>query len=172
MLPSDDRATTVRAWLAHGAREEVDELRRRIATLEDRECILATLNRYGIAADTGDVEQAAACYTENTTLDYGADMTLYGRDGVRQMLLGSIHQSHLPRCAHTGGRFDITVDGDVAAATGYYRTYVRGPAGNELWRLSITRFDMVRAGSAWLIARRVSWEVGDPMGQAVLRGQI
>jgi ketosteroid isomerase-like protein len=159
--PADDIAAVLSA---------VTELRRRVAVLEDRENILAVITRYGIAADIDDIDLAASYYTEDTVLDYGPAMTLRGRDGLREMLLGDVHQAHLPRCAHIAGPFDITVEADTAVATGYYRTYVREPAGNELWRLSYTRFEMQRAADSWQIKRRVSREVGEPGGQDVLRG--
>jgi len=62
------------------------------------------------------------------------------------------------------GPLDVRIDGDTATATGYMRVYVKNLSSGavELYRLSFTRFDLVRVGREWRIARRVARVLGDP----------
>jgi ketosteroid isomerase-like protein len=151
----------------------VADLVARVRRLEDEREVLRVLTRYGFAVDLGDADATAALYTDDTDIDLGPTSRFRGTDGARQLVLDQRHQEIVGRCAHTMGPFvvDLDVTGDRATATGYVRVYVsdadmRNP---RLWRLGYTYFELVRAGSTWRIARRLSRSPGAPDGAALLR---
>ena len=93
--------------------------------------------------------------------------------GAQQLVLDERHQAIVGRCAHTMGPFviDVDVTGDRATATGYVRVYISDDAmrNPRLWRIGYTKLELVRAGTTWRIANRVSRSIGADDGAALLR---
>jgi len=151
----------------------ISELVARVRRLEDEREVHRVLTRYGFAVDLGDADATAALYTDDTEIDLGPTSCFRGTEGARQLVLDERHQEIVGRCAHTMGPFvvDVDVDGDRATAIGYARVYISDPdmRNPRLWRLGYTRFELVRAGSTWRIARRRSRSMGVPGGPDVLR---
>jgi ketosteroid isomerase-like protein len=151
----------------------VAELAARVRRLEDEREITRVLTRYGFAVDVGDADACAALYTDDTVIDLGPTSRFHGSDGARQLVLDERHQAIVGRCAHVMGPFviDVDVDGDRACATGYVRVSISDPdmRNPRLWRIGFTRLDLVRAGTTWKIATRVSRSLGAEDGAALLR---
>jgi ketosteroid isomerase-like protein len=150
----------------------IAELAARLQRVEDELAVTRVLTRYGFTVDLGDADATAALYTDDTVIDLGPTSQFHGTDGARQLVLDERHQEILGRCAHTMGPFvvDIDVDGDRATAVGYVRVYISDPdmRNPRLWRIGYTRLELVRAGTTWRIATRLSRSLGADEGAALL----
>lgn len=164
----------------------------RIAAFEQRlfraESELAIRNvivRYGMAADCGDAKTAARCFTDDAEYRISApragragqqpgDLVLQGRLAIQQMLESELHQSLLPRSAHTVGPVTVVVRDGVARATGYSRLYHRDQqladsSAPSLMRMAVNEWRLVHLDNEWLIASRESRLVGEGEAQTLLR---
>ena len=148
----------------------------RVQRLEDEREITRVLTRYGFAVDIGDADATAALYTDDTLIDLGPTSQFQGTAGAQQLVLDERHQAIVGRCAHTMGPFviDVDISGDRATATGYVRVYIsdddtRNP---RLWRIGYTKLELVRAGTTWRIATRLSRSVGADGGADLLRNGL
>jgi uncharacterized protein (TIGR02246 family) len=150
-------------------RREVEALAKRVRTLEDELAIHRLIVRYGFAVDTGDADGAAAVFTEDAVYDVDGPLLMEGRQAVRDMVRGPRHQAMLPSCAHQIGPAVVEVEGDRAVATGYSRVYHRQGGGIAIYRVSFNRWELVRDGGDWRIARRTTRLLGHEDAQALLR---
>ena len=155
------------------ATRTIADLAARVQRLEDEREITRVLTRYGFAVDIGDADATAALYTDDTLIDLGSTSQFYGTVGAQQLVRDERHQAIVGRCAHTMGPFviDVDVTGDRATATGYVRVYISddGMRNPRLWRIGYTKLELVRAGTTWRIANRVSRSIGADDGAALLR---
>ncbi len=151
----------------------IAELTGRVQRLEDERQITRVLVRYGFTVDLGDADATAELYTDDTVIDLGPTSRFDGTDGARQLVLDERHQAIVGRCAHTMGPFviDLDVTGDRATASGYVRVYISDAdmKNPRLWRIGYTRLELVRSGSTWRIAERLSRSLGAEEGAALLR---
>jgi hypothetical protein len=151
----------------------IADLLARVRRLEDEREISRVLIRYGFAVDLGDADATASLYTADTDIDLGPTSLFHGTEGARQLVLDPRHQEIVGRCAHTAGPFiiDVEIEGDRAMATGYIRVYISDPdmRNPRLWRIGFTRFELVRDGSTWRIATRLSRSLGAEDRAEVLR---
>ena len=154
----------------------VADLAARLERVEDEREITRLLTLYGFAVDVGDADAAAGLYTEDTVIDLGPGSQFEGLAGARQLVLDERHQAIVGRCAHTVGPLivDVDVDGDHASAAGYVRVYVSDADTGEpqLWRISYTRFELVRSGTSWRIRARTSRPVGVDDAVELLRPSL
>ncbi|HEX3803095.1 MAG TPA: nuclear transport factor 2 family protein [Solirubrobacteraceae bacterium] len=144
-------------------------LEARLEAVEAQLEIRDVFARYGFAVDSGDADAAAALFSPDsvTTVDEGR-LVLHGQEGIREMVLGSEHQSILPGSSHTIGPVLVEVDGDEAFVIGYSRvdysedhriSPIRSAA--NLWRLA-------RTDGAWMIVERQTQFLGTSVGQGLL----
>src|SRR6516164_1109569 len=77
----------------------VAELTRRVQALEDQLAIQNVIVRYGLAADAGDADGAAAVFTDDGVYDVDVGR-MAGRPAVRALIDGERHQTMVGRCAH------------------------------------------------------------------------
>jgi ketosteroid isomerase-like protein len=142
--------------------------------IEDTLEVTRILTRYGLTVDSNDVDAVAALYTDDTVIDLGMESQFEGAAGARALITDHRHQAIAGRCAHMLGPLDIRIEGDTATATGYMRVYVKNISSGtvELYRLSFTRFDLVRVGREWRIARRVARVLGDPEAPQLFRDAL
>jgi len=159
-----------------GTARTIADLAARVQRLEDEREITRVLTRYGFAVDIGDADATAALYTEDALIDLGPTSQFRGTAGAQQLVLDERHQAIVGRCAHTMGPFviDVDISGDHATATGYVRVYIsdddtRNP---RLWRIGYTKLELVRAGTTWRIATRLSRSVGAEGGADLLRNGL
>jgi hypothetical protein len=126
----------------------------------DRFNVIDTCTRMAWHADQREWDELATVFADKVTLDYtslhgGEPVTLTPSevvDGWRQAL-GSFEATQ-----HLLGNHLVTVDGDTAVCTASFQATHRKAAatGGSLWTLGGTyRFDLVRAGGGWRIARVV-----------------
>ncbi len=159
-----------------GPEPTVTELVARVRRLEDEREISRVLTRYGFTVDLGDADATAALYTDEADIDLGPSSRFHGTEGARQLVLDQRHQDILGRCAHIMGPFviDVDVDGDRATATGYVRVFISDAdmSNPRLWRIGYTRLELVRGGSTWRIARRLSRSLAAEGAPELLRSGL
>ena len=148
----------------------VAELTRRVQALEDQLAIHNVIVRYGLAADAGDADGAAAVFTDDGVYDVDVGR-MDGRPAVRALIDGERHQTMVGRCAHQMGPFVIALEGDRAVATGYSRVYLHAPEATRVYRVSFNRWFLARRGDQWLIERRVTRVLGHEEALSVLRAE-
>jgi uncharacterized protein (TIGR02246 family) len=149
--------------------ETVAALAWRVERLEDELAIHRLIVSYGLGVDTGDAERAASVFTEDGVYDVDVGR-MEGREAVRAMVRGARHQEMVGHCAHQIGPAVVTVDGpDRAAAVGYSRVYLATRAGTHVYRVSLNRWELVKANGAWRIARRTTRILGHSDALDVIR---
>ncbi len=139
--------------------QRIEDLARRVQTLEDELAIHRLIVQYGFAVDIGDAEHTAALFTEDTIYDVDV-FVMRGRDDIRKMVVTDPHRSLVGNCAHQIGPSVVTVDGDHAIATGYSRVYLRKGESIDVFRVSFNRFELVRRDGRWQIAHRTTRLLG------------
>jgi hypothetical protein len=117
--------------------------------------------RYGMAADVGDADGAAATFTEDGIYDVDVGV-MRGRAAVADMLRGERHRAMVGRCAHQIGPAVVEIDGDHAHAVGYSRVYVSTLAGVNVYRVSTNRWTFARQNGHWLVVGRTTRLLGHP----------
>lgn len=164
--------------------ERIEALEQRLHHAESELAIRNVIVRYGMAADCGDAKTAANCFTESAEYRISApragrtghkqdDLVLKGRRAIQQMLESELHQSLMPRSAHTVGPVSVVVSGATARVTGYSRLYHRDEQlldgdAPELMRLAINEWHLINSQGQWLIASRESRLVGEKAAQMLL----
>src|SRR5579871_1797668 len=151
----------------------VRELARRVAELEDQLAIQRLLAFYGPAVDSGSGEDAAGLWTEDGV--YDAQLGSWtGREAIAGMVYGENHQGLIHNgAAHVmGGVPYVTVDGDEAVATAYWHLHRRAGDHFEVWRVTATRWELVREAAGWRIVKRVNrlLDGGDEARDLLRRG--
>ncbi|NNE56676.1 MAG: nuclear transport factor 2 family protein [Hellea sp.] len=136
---------------------------------------------YGLAADCGDIDTALACHCKDAVYVVSSpragrdgdaeDLHLIGHQAIRDMLSSDMHQSLLPKCAHTVGPLVVKVDGDSAEVLGYSRVYNKIDDKPVLMRLAFNKWDM-RFDGSWKIARRESRVLGEENAQEMLKASV
>ena len=140
--------------------QTVAELASRVARLEDELAIHRLIVSYGLAVDAGDPDRSAAVFTEDGVYDVDVGR-MAGREAVRAMIRGPRHQEMVGHCAHQIGPAIVHFEADDrATAVGYSRVYLETRAGTHVYRVSLNRWELVREGGGWLIARRETRKLG------------
>jgi SnoaL-like domain len=135
---------------------------RRLADLEAHDQVLAAIARYSTSVDAGEADATAEVFSENGSYSFtlgAGTATLEGRDDVRDMVLGDMHQGIiLGGAGHVMGLPLVEVDGNVATATGHSMLvrFDAGVVGFHVARLSANRWELTRTAAGWQVDRRVN----------------
>jgi hypothetical protein len=151
----------------------VAALQQRVQRLDDQAAIYQLIANYGPAADSGWSEMAAALWTDDGI--YDAQVGAWqGREAIAGMISGPTHQGYIHEgCAHVLTMPYITVDGDAAVATCYGQLFRNDGENFRIWRVTATRWELVREADGWHIANRVNKLLdGDAEARALLRRGI
>ena len=149
--------------------QTVASLVARIERLEDELAIHKVIVRYGFGVDIGDADRAAGVFTPDGVYDVDVG-SMEGRGAVAAMVRSARHQAMVGHCAHQMGPVVVEHDGGGrAAATGYSRVYLHTAAGTHVYRVSLNRWELVKEGGEWLIARRTTRVLGHDEAPAVFR---
>jgi ketosteroid isomerase-like protein len=130
-----------------------------VQALEDELAIHRLIVRYGIAADAGDAEAAAATFADDGTYDTDVGI-MRGRAGVAAMLSGERHQGMVGRCAHQMGPAVVEIQGDRATAVGYSRVYLADGGRVGIYRVSTNRWRLERRQGQWRVVERTTRLLG------------
>jgi ketosteroid isomerase-like protein len=152
-----------------GPKDRQAALEDRIRLLEDQFAIHRLVNSWGPAVDTGDSRAAAELWADEGVLE--SDLShLVGPEAVAAMVESEGQQSLIRQgCAHVQAFPLVTIDGDVATATGYSRVYRYLDGAHEIWRVSANRWEFRRTESGWRVTRRVNHVIdGGPEAQELL----
>jgi uncharacterized protein (TIGR02246 family) len=149
--------------------QTVAHLARRVQALEDELAIHRLVVRYGLGVDAGDADESASVFTEDGVYDVDVGC-MEGREAVRRMIRGDRHQAMVGHCAHQIGPAVVRLESpERATAIGYSRVYLETPAGTHVYRVSLNRWELVKADGEWLIARRTTRRLGHPEALDVIR---
>lgn len=165
--------------------DRIDELERRIAHLEDHIALYQALSTYGPSVDSMEFSHALDLWTEDGVYDLGDGFPeldegrgthfLSGPGEILAMLnhessrryweQGSAHAMTLPL---------LRIDGDRAIGLGYHRTYIHGPSGPVVSRLTASRWEWERqATGEWKAVRRTHRLIdGRDAGRELLRSTL
>lgn len=151
--------------------QRLDTQERRLRALEDVVAIYQLLAGYGPAVDAGASAIAASRWSESGSYDAQVGEWV-GREAIAGMVEGEFHQSLIQSgCAHVLSLPHVVVDGDRAVATSHGRLYRRDEPNDSfrVWRVTATRWELVRHGDGWLVERRVNKLLdGDPDARRLL----
>jgi hypothetical protein len=151
----------------------VRELQQRVQRLDDQAAIYQLIANYGPAADSGWSERAAGLWTEDGTYDAQVG-SWQGHEAIAGMIAGATHQSYIHEgCAHVLTMPYITVDGDTAVATCYGLLFRVDGVNFRIWRVTATRWELVRTPDGWRIQYRLNKLLdGDTQARELLRQGI
>ena len=135
----------------------VADMSGRLAALEDEIAVYRVLATYGPLVDSGSGVEAAELWTADGEYDAGVGRW-EGRAAIAAMVAGDSHQGliHAGAAHVMGGVPHVVVDGDTAVATAYFHLHRRAGDEFRVWRVTATRWELVRDGTSWKISRRVN----------------
>ncbi len=143
-------------------RDSIDALDARLRAIEDQLAIYQVVSAYGPLVDTASARGAAEIWTDDGTYDVGGIRpVMRGRDDIAAMVGGEAHGALVANgCAHMMNLPHVSIDGDRAIAFGYHtlmlhETAASGGDGFRVWRLSASRWELVRDAQGWKVSRRV-----------------
>ena len=95
----------------------IEDLRKRLQVLEDKEALQALMNRYCRTADKKDWQAWAECFVEDSVFDFGPFGQHNGRDTIREVC--SAAEEPYKDMQHSMTNMQFEVDGDTATGTAY-----------------------------------------------------
>lgn len=137
--------------------DRIEQLERRIKTLEDEREIARVIAEYGPLVDAGDAVAAAALWTAQGSYDTG-DWAMSSRAEVDAMLRSDAHHGLVERgCCHFFGPPAVTVSGDDAVALCQSMLLVRRDSGGyAVSRAGVHLLSLHREQGRWLIVSRTA----------------
>jgi len=135
------------------------DLAERLRRLEDREAIAELMSRYAEAVRLGSAEAMADCFSEDASIEYGADVKRGKREllGYFSQQLESLAEDRLASTPLIGN-LTIDLDGDAARCEStVLAIHARRPEGRGVVVVRGTRNDddVVRTDEGWRIRSRV-----------------
>ncbi len=137
--------------------ESAGDAAARLRRLEDIEAIRALIASYGPLADGGDAAGVAALFTPDGVYEVAGWGTLGGADLVK-VIDNDGHRAWMAQgVAHVLSAPVIELDGDRATARNHSVVFLREPDGGyRAARAGANRWELVRTGEGWRVARRVN----------------
>lgn len=133
----------------------MSDLERRVRAIEDRIEIADLVTRYGPAADSGDGEALAALWAPEGS--YRFDDTSLAHEELPALVELGTHRALMAAgCAHvlSAPRIDIAPDGASAVAVNHSVVFQYADGTWNAVRVSANRWELVRTGDGWRVARR------------------
>ncbi len=129
-------------------------LEARIKDLEDHIALFQTLSTYGPAVDSLQHDEATKLWTDDGIYS-GDSREMRGRAEIKEMLDGPDHRSYVAQgCSHIMSMPLLKIEGDRAVGLGYHQLFRHTERGFELFRLTVSRWDWVRAPEGWKAVKR------------------
>ncbi len=157
------------------SQDEIQALKARLQTLEDRNAILDTLMQYGHALDYGDFDRLVDCFTSDAVRETRRpDGSVNRWEGVEGTIDFATRHSHAPELYHKHLVLNslIELHGDTANVVSYMFRFDPGESKPSfVWGMGRYIDTMRREPDGrWRIMRRVS-EIEDQWpGRFVLKG--
>lgn len=148
----------------------LDALEARVRLLEDQVAIYQVMMGYGPAVDAGESRLAASRWTEDG--EYDAQVgAWHSREAIAGMVEGPMHQEIIAGgSAHVTAMPYVVIDGDRAVATAYAQLCRAADGDFRVWRVTATRWELVRTVDGWRVERRVNRLLdGDAAARELLR---
>lgn len=148
----------------------LDALEARVRLLEDHVAIYQLMMGYGPAVDAGEADLAASRWTVDGV--YDAQVGAWsGRGAIADMVHGDMHQGIMRGgSAHVTMMPYLVIDGDRAVATAYAQLCRADGENFRVWRVTATRWELVRTAEGWQVEHRVNRVLdGDEAARALLR---
>ena len=129
----------------------------RLQQLQDADAIRNLIAGYGPLADAGDAQGVAALWAEDGEYDVGGFAVARGRDQITALIDDPFHCELMAQgCAHVLSPPAIALDEDRATAVNHSLVLRREGEGYAVWRAAANRWELVRTGEGWRVARRVN----------------
>jgi hypothetical protein len=152
---------------------ELDELKRRVQLLEDKEAIRDVLVRFGYNADLARFDDFLQTLTEDCVWDVSGGLLLpdggvsapvasVGHEQARATVTGPGHLAIVNHEQHLMVDFLIEVDGDTATSIGQLAVTLHHQAGFDLVTCRMCRARLRRVEGRWLIQEIFFRELGAP----------
>jgi len=154
--------------------DELEQLRRRVAQLEDERAIRELISRYGHFADLGYEDAWVGQWTEDGVYDllsvrrdgagYEGTILFEGRDALyRHIRDPAAHKAMEGRSLHVQDiNLVARIDGDDAVAESYSMTLLREGNAMVLRSAGMIRWTLRRVDGHWRILRKTRRPAGDP----------
>ena len=152
--------------------DRLNALEHRLQDVESQLELYQAVSTYGPAVDSLSLDLAASLWTEDGVYDIGDErFDMAGHADILDTLNADYHQDLVAKgCAHTMSLPLIAIKDDKAIGLGYHRLYTHQDAGFGLHRLSISRWDWVKASGRWVATRRTHRLLdGSPEGRELIR---
>jgi uncharacterized protein (TIGR02246 family) len=109
--------------------------------------------RYNLAADAGDLDTFADCFTPDGIFEIEGLARLEGPEALKAMIAALAFHTH-----HATSDAVITVDGDQAIQTCSFVLYGRTDADNDMTILTTSRYtdQLTRTPKGWRFTERIS----------------
>jgi hypothetical protein len=132
-------------------------LETRLRRVEDQLAIYQVVATYGPAVDSLSGGAVADLWQTDGIYDPGGLAPFTGAREVGDLVDQEPHQSYVAAgCGHVLSLPHVTIDGDRAVATNHSRVYRREGDRWQVVRLSANRWELVREGPGWKVARRTN----------------
>ena len=129
----------------------MNDIDRRLETLEDRAALEAVLLRYYHAVDTlSDLDTLVDCFTPDAVFDVeDLGLAVYrGHDAIRAFFKEVFE--HTPHHCHHVSNFDVTrLEGDTASARGYVIGRANGANGVKVFVHCCYAIEYLRTPQGW-----------------------
>ncbi|WP_396929423.1 nuclear transport factor 2 family protein [Mycolicibacterium sp.] len=147
--------------------DTLENLEKRLKTLEDERDIARLIASYGPLVDSGDPDAVAALWAVDGGYDTG-DWQMSSRADVADMVRSEQHQGLIARgCCHFFGPPAVKVDGDRAVAICQSMLLVRQESrGFAVARAGVHLIHLQRHESGWEIVSRTARQL-DGSGEAI-----
>ena len=134
----------------------VDELEKRLQTIEDERAIERMIASYGPLVDAGEAEATADLWAEDGSYDV-VGWHMRSRDDVAAMVRSDAHQGLIHHgCSHFLGPAVATVDGDDAVAVCESVLLLRRNGAYVAARAGANYFRLRRIDGRWQIVTRTT----------------
>jgi len=143
--------------------EELNELKRKVQIIEDKEAIRDILIKLGFNGDLNRNDAYLKYWTDDCVFTHLPEGTYKGKDQIKkELLLSKQHQLLTNNSQHLFLNYKIDVNGDSATAVGYILVNARLYQSLGIARCGMRSFKFRRIKGQWLITESASVEIGNP----------
>jgi ketosteroid isomerase-like protein len=145
--------------------QQLDDVRRRLHVLEDKEALAGLMNRYCRTSDAKDWDAWMRCFVEDAEFEFGPFGTHVGREKIREVCEAA--EAPYRDMQHSMTNMQFEIDGDTATGTAYLWFAGVPDPSNPAEHFDIGgpyRWEFRRTDEGWLLSRmhlRMAWTRGN-----------